>query len=376
MARVRRYSRAIIAALLGLAAAAFAPAFAEDQGPNAGTDLFDRPVLAIDPGMHLGEVPSLAVDRNGHLAVTGGADKTVRIWSLSDGKLLRTIHVPIGPYYVGYIDAVAVDPAGSTIAAGGLTERLAGGGVIYLFDRESQASIARIPCACQVLNLKFSADGRYLAASTNSGLQIFDREGHWSEVFKDDYGEDSYGATFSGDGRLVTTAFDGGGTVRLYDLHGADTHLIRSIKAPSGVLPFYAAFSPSGELLAVGYEGNTTAVDLLDGHSLKKVGGLTGSDLDHIDSHLSDVAWALDGKTLYIGGFMGQMGNVILAWDLGVRKQWLHSCDFDSRIETSGSNIIISGFSSACLKLIDSFDKVLLTKSLPIANLSKVADTL
>ena len=52
MAQVQRHRCAIAAALFGLAALAFAPAFAEDQAPNAGTDLYDRPVLAIDPGMH------------------------------------------------------------------------------------------------------------------------------------------------------------------------------------------------------------------------------------------------------------------------------------------------------------------------------------
>jgi hypothetical protein len=30
----------------------FAPALAQDQGPKNGTDLYDRPVLAVDPGMH------------------------------------------------------------------------------------------------------------------------------------------------------------------------------------------------------------------------------------------------------------------------------------------------------------------------------------
>ena len=74
MAQVQRHRRAIAAALFGLAALAFAPAFAEDQGPNAGTDLYDRPVLAIDPGMHAAEIWAQAVDAAGRFAVTGGDD--------------------------------------------------------------------------------------------------------------------------------------------------------------------------------------------------------------------------------------------------------------------------------------------------------------
>src|SRR5208337_3653296 len=38
-----------------------APAVAQDQGPNAGTDLYDRPVLAVDPGMHTGKIRAQGV---------------------------------------------------------------------------------------------------------------------------------------------------------------------------------------------------------------------------------------------------------------------------------------------------------------------------
>jgi hypothetical protein len=33
-----------------------APALAQDQGPNKGTDLYERPVLAIDPGVHTAKI--------------------------------------------------------------------------------------------------------------------------------------------------------------------------------------------------------------------------------------------------------------------------------------------------------------------------------
>jgi WD40 repeat protein len=112
--------RAIAAAVFGLAALAFAPALAE--GLAQKTDLYDRPVLAIDPGMHTARIWAQAVDAAGRYAVTGSEDRTVRIWSIADGKLLRTIWIPVGPEYVGTIYAVAISPDGSTIAAGGWTE--------------------------------------------------------------------------------------------------------------------------------------------------------------------------------------------------------------------------------------------------------------
>jgi WD40 repeat protein len=57
---------------------------------------FDRPVLAIDPDMHTSRICSVAADSDGRWAVTGSDDKIVRIWSLNDGALIRTIRLPAG----------------------------------------------------------------------------------------------------------------------------------------------------------------------------------------------------------------------------------------------------------------------------------------
>ena len=60
----------------------------------------------------------------------------------------------------------------------------------------------------------------------------------------------SYGVTFSADGRLATTSYDG--KVRLYD---RDFKLVVPPKQlTAGRRPFRIAFSPDGSSLAVGYD--------------------------------------------------------------------------------------------------------------------------
>jgi WD40 repeat protein len=45
--------------------------------------------------MPTNEIKDAAVDAEGRWAVTGSEDKTVRVWSLADGALLRTVPVPV-----------------------------------------------------------------------------------------------------------------------------------------------------------------------------------------------------------------------------------------------------------------------------------------
>jgi WD40 repeat protein len=227
MAQVWRHRRAIAAAASALAALFFGPALAQDQGPKNGTDLYDRPVLAVDPGVHTARLRSLAVDAGGRFAVTGSDDHTVRIWAVADGQLLRTIWIPVGPESVGDVYAVAISPDGSTIAAGGWTENRQCPCPVYIFDRKSGDLVRRITDDLPEVThfLTFSPDGRYLAATLHggNGLRIFDRNRNWSEAFRDDqYADDSYGAAFAHDGRLATTSYDG--LIRLYtpdaNMHG------------------------------------------------------------------------------------------------------------------------------------------------------------
>ena len=61
--------------------------FAVLANPAAMAQLSEQPMLVVDPGMHTAPIRDVAVDAAGRLAVTGTDDKTVRMWSLADGKL-------------------------------------------------------------------------------------------------------------------------------------------------------------------------------------------------------------------------------------------------------------------------------------------------
>ena len=305
MAGIRRgQGRPVVLAATLLGAPLFVILLCASAGAQS---LYHQPVLTIDSGTHSAPIWSAAVDADGRFAVTGSADKTVRVWSVDDRRLVRTIRVPAGPGHVGEISAVAISPDGDLVAVGGWTWTTSEHSFpIYLFDRHSGRMIDRIGRALPegTAHLVFSADGRYLAATlfAGQGLRVYDRDNKWSEAFADIYDtdrrSDSYGVAFAGDGRLATTASDG--NLRLYD---ASFKLI-GVKTINGHLPRGVAFSPDGKMLAVGCDDRAT-VALFDARTLEEIPG--PRDIPAIAS-LAQVAWSMDGQTLLAGGI--QVENV------------------------------------------------------------------
>jgi WD40 repeat protein len=303
MAGIFRGQGRRIARLLTLSSALLLAAL-----PAARAQLYEQPTLVVEPGMHTASITSLGVDAAGRLAVTGSYDKTVRVWSLADGKLLQTIRMPAGPGDTGKIYAVAMSPDGGLVVAGGWT----GSGnmhPIYVFEARTGKMIKRISDQANTHHsLAFSPNGRYLAVGLFRGLIVFDRDQQWAEAFRDpDFSGVTYGLTWAADGRLATASYDG---IRLYDRDFK--RIVPPRKAPSGDRPYRIAFSPDGATLAVGYS-DVAAIDLVDGHSLEpqtqpNLGGVR-------NGALARVIWSRDGKTLYAAGTYQDRGNrPVLAW--------------------------------------------------------------
>jgi WD40 repeat protein len=322
MAGLRGYFAAVGAAVVELASLCAGIRAARADARDLSY-LYDRPVLAIEAGAHTAPIRSQSVDTAGRFVVTGGDDRTVRIWSVADGKLLKTIRIPVGPGNVGRIFAVAISPDGSTIAAGGWTGSKAIW-PIYVFDRGSgtliKSIIEDVPSVTN--DLAFSADGRFLAAVLGGrhGLRIYQANADWREVFADSkYGDGSNGVAFATDGDVATVADDGYLRLYAYDRNSSDVYF-RLVGKPEptarGRKPRGIAFSPDGERLAFGYE-DSTSVDVLDAATLRQLMVREPTDAHLEPNGFLRTAWSRDSQTLFATGAVrdGAQRNFLFAWD-------------------------------------------------------------
>jgi WD40 repeat protein len=308
--------------------------------------LYSQPFLVLDPEMHTNAIRGMSADSAGRYIATASYDKTVRVWSAENGSLVRTVRLPSGPTDVGKAIAVAVSPDGRFIAAGGWT--VPGAFSIFLFERLTGREVARIgPFPSYVVRLAYSPDGRRIAAtfggrrSREWSVRLFDVESRTQIALDSSYTDPIYGLVFEPTGMVATASKDG--KLRLYD---HNLKLVRLTALPRSD-PYSIAFSPDGGRLAVGYDDSPPRVDVVDGRTLET---LSTPDTGSYRGSLPQVAWSLDGGTLYAGGSVQAAGNVaVLAWTNGGQgSNRIIPTSIKTRIsgirELSGGRLAVSSF--------------------------------
>ncbi len=284
-----------------------------------------EPKLRIEAGMHTAAIRSIDTDAQGRWAVTAGEDKTARVWDVFSGQLLKVLRPPQGPGDEGKLYAVALSPDGAVVAAAGLTTLGSQyGNTVYVFDRSSGHMQRRLPGLPNVIyDLSFSPNGRYLSATLGGthGIRVWDMQANSEPAVSGGFGASSSAASWSRDGRLVVSSFDGKLRVfRVMERQGKlELELLTEAAAPGGKLPQGVAFHPDGSRIAVGYNGSTQ-VDVLDAGNLRPALRLDTSGVGEGD--WSSVAWSADGSTLIAAGSWQASGrNPVRLWPMAGRGQ-------------------------------------------------------
>ena len=283
------------------------------------------PMLRLETGMHTGRIFHLAVDAAEKVLVTGSVDKTVRVWNFNNGKLLRTIRLPIADEAEGQVYGVAITPDGRTVACSGALGHWDQEFSIYIFDRETGALVHRITrMAAGALSLAYSPDGKFLAAGLggSNGVQVFRVPGYEPAWSDEEYGagENIFSIQFAirkSDGHLLLAAGTGDGNVHLYGIPTkkgeVGTLLAKDEPPEDGIASI--AFSPDASKLVVA-NSNSSDLRILSTDGLTELSKLTGGS-DSVE--IGGVAWSADGRFIaesIVHKVAGDDTSSILKWSV------------------------------------------------------------
>lgn len=208
-------------------------------------------------GHELG-VESLAFSPDGKWLVSGSDDKTVRVWAVATGKLLRTFSA-----HTAWVPAVAFHPKDALVASG------SGDKTIFIQRVNRKTKPIEIKEHAGVNAVAFNPNGTLLAAgSFGGGLRVWHvRSGDWRRTFKG-HTSDVLAVAFSPDGTLIASG-SADTTVRLWRLAtGKQERVLRGHRG--AVLSL--SFNPAGTILrSVGLAGDLRTWDVRTGKDLRTI---------------------------------------------------------------------------------------------------------
>lgn len=280
---------------------------------------------------HSDKITSVAISPDGRTLVSGCADKTIKVWDIKTGKLIRTLSGNIGE-----VSSVAISPDGNFLAVGSCEHPKSNVKVWYL---ETGKLLHTLSGHQKPVNfLVISPDGQILASGSNK-IKIWNlRKGdrictlwHSSAV---------YTAAVSADGSILASG-SSDNKIRLWNPRTGE--LLRTLNGHSGAVKSIAMTS-DGQILVSGGADTTIKIWHLD--TEKVLHTLIGHSHE-----VRSVAVSPDGTTL----LSASADKTIKIWRLhtGELLQTLsgHSASVNSIAISPNGQFVVSGSSDKTIKI-------------------------
>jgi len=210
------------------------------SGVDGAVKLWSMPDAALTRTLaHPAGVTSLAYSPDGRWLVSGSSDRGVRIWRVADGSLARTL-----TGHGGTVWSVAVSPDGRTVASSGEDK------TVKLWRLEDGALLRTLTGhELNVWSVDFTPDGQQVVSgSFDRTVKVWRTLTGALERTLVGHGQAVVGVDVSPRGDLVASGSDDS-SARLW--RASDGALVRTLTGGSNHV-YTVAFSPDGEWLASG----------------------------------------------------------------------------------------------------------------------------
>jgi WD40 repeat protein/serine/threonine protein kinase/Flp pilus assembly protein TadD len=238
-------------------------------------------------------VRSVVFSSDGTRALSGGDDRTLRLWDVATGKELRCFKG-----HDSQIWSVALSPDGRRALSASRDMRL--------WDLETGKELLRFQHPSGVWSVAFSPDGRRALSGTYKTLHLWDLESGKELARLGEHTDVVRSVTFSPDGQLALSGSHDG-TIRLWDL--ATGKEIRRLTGHKHLV-LSVAFSPDGRHALSG--GCDKTVRLWDVPSGEQLGCFRGHQWN-----VESVAFSPDGRR----ALSGSSDGTIRLWELPAGRE-------------------------------------------------------
>ena len=225
------------------------PTAISTPSPNINNNTPTDFTLAQTLTGHSGSVYSVAISPDRRTLASGSGDKTIKIWNLATGELIRTLSG-----HSDWVSSVAINPDGRTLASG------SGDNTIKIWNLATGEQIRTLSGhSDRVRSVAINPDGRTLASGSwdkTKNIKIWNLVTGKLIRTLSGHSESVNSVAISPDGRTLASVSDDT-TIKIWNL--ATGELIRTLSGHSQVVKS-VVFSPDGKTLVSGSGDNTIKI--------------------------------------------------------------------------------------------------------------------
>ena len=263
----------------------------QEEPPSKPTQKAETQSVKILKG-HANTVFSVALSADGHLAVSGSDDKTVRVWDIEAGRCIATLKG-----HTSAVLGVALTPDGRRVVSG------SDNGKVRVWEIESGRCVAALKGHTSwVRSVALSADGRHaVSGSGDNTVRVWDIEAGRCIATLKGHTDNVQGVALTSDGRHAVSGSDDK-TVRVWDIEAG-----RCVATLEGHTSWVksVALTSDGHLAVSGSDDKTVRVwDIEAGRWVATLEGHTAG--------VWGVALTPDGRRVVSGSDNGK----VRVWDI------------------------------------------------------------